>query len=91
MWWAKERPSSSWTTIQPPDRLAVKTHLRRFRFERQQLSQAQIAEKVAVTRQTIIAIERGDYSPSVKLALQLARALDTTVEQLFELEAQDVT
>lgn len=69
----------------------MKTHLRRFRFERQQLSQAQIAEKVAVTRQTIIAIERGDYSPSVKLALQLARALDTTVEQLFELEAQDVT
>ncbi|MCX5760423.1 MAG: helix-turn-helix transcriptional regulator [Gemmatimonadetes bacterium] len=68
----------------------MKTHLRRFRFERQELSQAQIAEKVSVTRQTIIAIERGDYSPSVKLALQLARALDTTVEQLFELEAQDV-
>ena len=60
------------------------------RFDRQELSQAQIAEKVSVTRQTIIAIERGDYSPSVKLALQLARALDTTVEQLFELEAQDV-
>ena len=68
----------------------MKTHLRRFRFDRQELSQAQIAEKVSVTRQTIIAIERGDYSPSVKLALQLARALDTTVEQLFELEAQDV-
>lgn len=68
----------------------MKTHLRRYRFERQELSQAQIAEKVSVTRQTIIAIERGDYSPSVKLALQLARVLDTTVEQLFELEAQDV-
>ncbi len=68
----------------------MKTHLRRFRFDRHELSQAQIAEKVSVTRQTIIAIERGDYSPSVKLALQLARALDTTVEQLFELEAQDV-
>ena len=69
----------------------MKTNLRRFRFERHELSQAQLAEQVSVTRQTIIAIERGNYSPSVKLALQLARALDTTVEQLFELEAQDVT
>ena len=77
-------------TMKPPGPVSMKTHLRRFRFDRQELSQAQIAEKVSVTRQTIIAIERGDYSPSVKLALQLARALDTTVEQLFELEAQDV-
>lgn len=73
-----------------PHRLAVKTHLRRFRVERNALSQAQLAELVAVTRQTIIAIERGDYSPSVKLALHLARVLGTTVEQLFELEAHDV-
>jgi putative transcriptional regulator len=68
----------------------VKTHLRRFRFGRNELSQAQLAEMVAVSRQTIIAIERGDYNPSVKLALQLARMLETTVEQLFELEAGDV-
>ena len=72
-----------------PGRPAVKTHLRRFRFDRQELSQAQLAEKVSVTRQTIIAIERGDYSPSVKLALLLARTLNTTVERLFELEAGD--
>ena len=54
------------------------------------MSQAQLAERVAVSRQTIIAIERGDYNPSVKLALQLAVALDTTVDALFELEAGDV-
>lgn len=67
----------------------MKTNLRRLRFERGEVSQAQLAERVAVTRQTIIAIERGDYNPSVKLALQLARALGTTVEQLFELEVSD--
>lgn len=67
----------------------MKTNLRRLRFERGEVSQAQLAERVAVTRQTIIAIERGDYNPSVKLALQLARALGTTVEQLFELEDSD--
>ncbi len=53
------------------------------------MSQAQLADLVAVSRQTIIAIERGDYNPSVKLALQLARALGTTVEHLFVLEASD--
>lgn len=68
----------------------MKTNLRRHRFAHDEMSQAELAERVAVTRQTIIAIERGDYSPSVKLALQLARALGTTVEELFELEAGDV-
>jgi len=68
----------------------LKTHLRRLRFERNELSQAQLAEMVSVSRQTIIAIERGDYSPSVRLALLIARKLGTTVEQVFELEAEDV-
>jgi putative transcriptional regulator len=68
----------------------VKTHLRKLRFERGEMSQADLAERVAVSRQTIIAIERGDYNPSVRLALQIARALGTTVETVFELENSDV-
>jgi putative transcriptional regulator len=67
----------------------MKTNLRRYRFERGDLSQQKLADMVKVSRQTIIAIERGDYSPSVKLALQLARALNTTVEELFQLERKD--
>jgi len=67
----------------------MKTHLRKFRFERGELSQLQVAEMAYVSRQTIVAIERGDYSPSVKLALLLAHKLETTVEQLFELEEMD--
>ena len=67
----------------------MKTNLRRCRFDRGELSQQQVADMVAVSRQTIVAIERGDYSPSVKLALLLSRALGTTVEDLFELETQD--
>ena len=46
-------------------------------------TQEQLAERVQVTRQTIIAIERGNYSPSVALALRLAQALKTSVEELF--------
>ena len=67
----------------------MKTKLRRFRFERGELSQQQLADMVHVSRQTIVAIERGNYSPSVKLALLLAETLETTVEQLFELEEED--
>lgn len=67
----------------------MKTHLRRFRFECGELSQKRVADMVSVSRQTIIAIERGDYAPSVKLALLLAEALGTTVEELFELEKHD--
>ncbi|UCE23879.1 MAG: helix-turn-helix transcriptional regulator [Candidatus Zixiibacteriota bacterium] len=67
----------------------MKTHLRKYRFEHGELSQKQVADMVSVSRQTIVAIEHGNYSPSVKLALLLARKFGTTVESLFELEESD--
>lgn len=67
----------------------MKTALRRFRFERGELSQQQLADMVGVSRQTIISIERGDYAPSVKLALLLAERLGAKVEDLFILEEKD--
>lgn len=48
-----------------------------------QFTQVDLAEVVDVTRQTIIAIEKGNYTPSVLLALKLAQALSETVEELF--------
>ena len=66
----------------------MKTHLKRLRFEHDGLTQQQLAERVGVTRQTIIAIERGNYKPSVELALRLARVFDQPVEALFELDDQ---
>lgn len=54
-----------------------------------ELTQAQLAPKVGVSRQTIIAIERGDYAPSVYLALKIARELSSKVEQLFHLTDKD--
>jgi putative transcriptional regulator len=55
--------------------------------ERQQagLTQIELADKVGVTRQTIIAIEKGDYTPSVALALRLAKVFKISVEDLFAL------
>lgn len=67
----------------------MKTNLRKYRFENGELSQQQLADIVKVSRQTIVAIERGDYNLSVKLALLLAHKLNTTVENLFQLEEKD--
>jgi putative transcriptional regulator len=67
----------------------MKTTLRKFRFDRGELSQQQLADMVSVSRQTIVSIEKGDYAPSVKLALLLAVRLETTVEELFILEEKD--
>ncbi len=50
------------------------------------LTQAQLAQKVGVTRQTIGLIEKGRYNPSLKLCLAIARALDKTLDQLFWIE-----
>ena len=64
----------------------LKVHMRRFRFEAGEMSQQELADRVGVSRQTIISIEKGRYQPSVALALRLARAFNTTVERLFELQ-----
>lgn len=50
------------------------------------LTQQQLAEAVGVSRQTIIAIERGRYSPSLEVALKIARAFRQPVESVFWLE-----
>jgi putative transcriptional regulator len=49
------------------------------------LTQEELAQKVGVTRQTIIAIERGNYTPSVLLALKLAKIFSVSVESLFKI------
>jgi len=67
----------------------VKSNLRKFRFENGEMSQQQAADLVGVSRQTIVAIEKGSYSPSVKLALKLAEKFNTTVEKMFVLEESD--
>ncbi len=65
----------------------VKNRLKVFRVMKD-LTQEELAELVGVSRQTIIAIEKGKYNPSVHLALKLARVLDTTVEEIFTIEEE---
>ena len=67
----------------------VKNKLREFRFKNDEITQESLAELVGVSRQTIIAIEKGRFNPSVKLALKIARALHCRVEDLFIIEEGD--
>ena len=64
----------------------VTNHIRRLRFEHGEMTQQELAEKVGVTRQTIIAIEAGKYMPSLPLAFKLARVFDLGVEEVFQLQ-----
>lgn len=66
----------------------ILSHLRRHRLLADGLTQLDLADAVGVTRQTILSIEKGKYSPSVGLALRLAQVLGASVEDLFELEGE---
>jgi putative transcriptional regulator len=58
-------------------------NIRRLRFDNNQMSQQDLAEKAGCTRQTIIAIEQGKYNPSLALAFKIARAFGKSIEEVF--------
>ena len=64
----------------------IRNNIRTLRFHHDEMTQQQLAEKVKVTRQTIVAIEKGKYSPSLDLAFRIARAFDVPLEAVFFLE-----
>jgi putative transcriptional regulator len=60
--------------------------IRRHRFDHGEMTQQELAERVGVTRQTIIALEAGKYVPSLLLAFRLADAFGVSVENVFQYE-----
>jgi putative transcriptional regulator len=62
----------------------VTNSLRALRFAAGEMTQAELAERVGVTRQTIIAIEQGRYSPSLEMAFQLARVFGVPLDEVFQ-------
>ena len=65
---------------------AIANRVRVLRFERDEMTQAELAEKVGVTRQTIIALEADKYVPSLALALKIAWVFDRPIEEIFTLK-----
>ncbi len=64
----------------------VSNTIRKLRFNHGEMTQDELAKKVGVTRQTIIAIENAKYSPSLELAFRIARVFGSTVEEVFSFE-----
>ena len=70
-------------------RSSVTNRIRALRFARGEMTQAELAARIGVTRQTIIAIEQGRYSPSLETAFQIARAFDLPLDDVFHYDADD--
>lgn len=65
----------------------ITNNVRRLRFNSSEMTQQQLAEKVGVTRQTVIAIEGDKYSPSLEVAFRIARAFGVPLEEVFHYDA----
>lgn len=64
----------------------IRNRIRRLRFDHGEMTQQDLADRVSVTRQTIIALEAGAYAPSLPLAFRLAHEFGVTVEEVFQYE-----
>ena len=67
----------------------ISNNIRKLRFLSDEMTQQQLAEKVGVTRQTIIAMEQEKYSPSLELAFRIARVFSVPLEEVFSYDPED--
>jgi putative transcriptional regulator len=64
----------------------IRNNIRTLRFHRSEMTQQELADKVGVTRQTVIAIEGDKYSPSLEVAFRIARVFGVPLEEVFQYE-----
>ena len=67
----------------------INNNIRTLRFFNDEMTQQQLAKQVGVTRQTIIALEKGKYSPSLELAFRIALVFDVPLEKVFTYDVED--
>ncbi|MCP4359969.1 MAG: helix-turn-helix transcriptional regulator [Chloroflexi bacterium] len=67
----------------------ISNNIRKLRFYHDEMTQKELADKVSVTRQTIIAIEKAKYSPSLELAFRIALVFDSPLEEVFSYDPKD--
>jgi len=61
----------------------IKNNIRKLRFHAEEMTQQELADKTGVTRQTIVAIENGKYSPTLELAFRISRVFSTPLDDVF--------
>lgn len=65
---------------------SITNNIRTLRFMKEEMTQQQLADIVRVTRQTIVAIEKGKYSPSLELAFRIAQVFEKPLEEVFQFQ-----
>ncbi len=68
------------------EKWVIRNNIRKLRFNHDEMTQQQLAEATAVTRQTIIAIENGKYTPSLELAFRISLAFNVPLQEVFYIE-----
>lgn len=66
----------------------ISNNIRTLRFFHDEMTQKELADRVGVTRQTILAMEKGKYSPSLELAFRIAQVFGKSLEEVFAYEAE---
>ncbi len=69
-------------------KIAITNEIRKLRFFANEMTQQQLAESVGVSRQTIMAIEAGKYSPSLELAFRIAEVFNVKINEVFDYEGK---
>jgi putative transcriptional regulator len=64
----------------------IKSRIRRLRFDHDEMTQEELANRAGCTRQTIIALEQNKYVPSIELAFRVAKAFGVPLEEVFQYE-----
>ncbi len=72
-----------------PKKLTITNNIRKLRFFANEMTQQELAEKAGISRQTVIAIEAGKYSPSLELAFRIADAFGVQIGEVFSYEAKE--
>lgn len=67
-------------------KLIINNYVRKLRFMNDEMTQSTLAKEVGVSRQTIVAIEKGQYSPSLELAFKLSKVFNVSVDEVFFVE-----
>jgi putative transcriptional regulator len=66
----------------------ITNNIRKLRFEHQEMTQQKLADSISVSRQTIVAIEKGKYSPSLEVAFKIADIFEQPINQVFIYQEQ---
>lgn len=72
-----------------PEKCVITNNIRKLRFNANEMTQQELADKTGVTRQTIVAIENGKYFPTLELAFRMANVFNTPLEEVFSASFDD--